>query len=108
MATVIKASFEHLEGRIDGLEGRFDGLEGRVGNLEQRMATKEDLGKLKLDLIDAMSEKNAELRGDLIILMRKEDKKVIHLVELLKKKTILSDAEAKSILTLELFPQLIL
>ncbi len=94
MATIMKASFEHLEGRID--------------DLEQKMATKEDLGRQKLELIDAMSEKNAELRGDLIILMRKEDKKVIHLVELLKKKTILSDAEAKSILTLEPFPQLIL
>jgi len=69
---------------------------------------KQDIGKLKLDLIDVISEKNAELRGDIILLTRKEDKKVVNLIELLREKKLITKNEAKSILILEPFPQLFL
>ena len=48
--------------------------------------TKEDLtealGKQKLDILDHIDDKLANLKGDLIILMRKKDRKLLHLVEI--------------------------
>lgn len=98
----IKVGFQGMKQDIDDLTEITREAFERV---EERMATKEDLGKLKLDLVDAMAEKNAELRGDLVVLMRKEDTKIISLVELLKKKTVITENEAKAILTLEPFPR---
>lgn len=119
----IKKEFQDLKGGFQGMRDEFkdikvgfQGMKQDIDDLteitreafervEERMATKEDLGKLKLDLVDAMAEKNAELRGDLVVLMRKEDTKIISLVELLKKKTVITENEAKAILTLEPFPR---
>ena len=73
--------------------------------LQEHMATKEDLSKQKLDILDAMDDKLADLKGDLTILMRKEDKKVVELIHVLKEKAVLSADEAERLLTLEPFPQ---
>lgn len=75
--------------------------------VHEKMATKEDLGQLKLDLLDAMDDKLADLKGDLVILMRKEDKKLINLINLLRKKTIITNKEAQEILIMEPFPKLV-
>ena len=72
-----------------------------------KMATKEDLNKQKLDILDAMDDKLAHLKGDMIVLRRKEDKKVVSLIELLKNKKIITTDEAENLLVLEPFPQLI-
>jgi hypothetical protein len=70
-------------------------------------ATKDDLtkglGKLKLELLDSMDDKLMDLRGDLIILMRGEDQKVVRLIELLKNKNILQDTEVKELLQMQPF-----
>jgi hypothetical protein len=50
----------------------------------------------------------ADLRGDLVVLTRKEDTKLKELVEILKKKKILTDDDVKHLLTMEPFPQLML
>lgn len=68
-------------------------------------ATKQDLAKLKHDILDSMDEKLADLKGDLTILMRKEDKKVVELINVLKEKEVLSLEEAEKLLALEPFPQ---
>ena len=85
--------------------------------LVEHMATKEelkeeienvrkDMGKLKLDLLDAMDDKLANLKWDLIVLMRGEDQNVVTLVELLQSKKVLTSDEAKGILAMKPFPQL--
>ncbi len=106
----VKVGFQGMKKDIDDLT---EIMRTSFGSVEERMATKEDLkelkidmGKMKLDLIDAMAYKSAELRGDIIVLMRKEDTKVVSLVELLKRKTVITDSEAKAILTMTPFPQL--
>lgn len=43
-------------------------------------ATKEDLAKMELKLLDAMDEKNAELKEDITVLVQKEDRKVVALL----------------------------
>lgn len=69
---------------------------------------RKDMNKMKLDIIDHVDEKLADLKGDLVILMRKEDKKLISLIELLINKKLITSIEAKSIFQMEPFPQLII
>ena len=64
------------------------------------------LNKTKLELIDAMDEKNAALRGDIIVLMRGEDRKLTSLIEIMKRKNLLDANEAQALLALPPFPQL--
>ena len=69
----------------------------RFTRIESQMVTK-----------DYLDEKMSDLRGDLTILTRKEDQKVKRLVEILKKRKLISDKEVKEIMAMEPFPQLAL
>lgn len=100
LTEIIKNSFDSVEGRLDSVEGRLD-------NIESKMATKEDLGRQKLEILDAMDDKLADLKGDLVILMRKEDKKLLGLIDLLHKKAVITDEEVNGLVKMEPFPQLL-
>lgn len=52
-----------------------------------------------------MDDKLANLKGDLTVLMRKEDRKLGALIGLLAQRKIISEADAKQILSLEPFPK---
>ncbi len=86
--------FDKLEGKFDGLENKFDKLDKRVIKIEATMVTK-----------DYLDEKLADLRGDLVVLTRKEDKKVMALVDILKQRKLIDDTDVKKILSMEPFPQ---
>lgn len=82
--------------------------------LEEYMVTKEEhnqlsqkLNQTKLDLLDAMDEKLGNLKGDLVVLMRKEDQKVNDLIKLLVlvKRKLISDNEAVTLIETRPFPQ---
>ena len=75
----------------------FNGLAGEVGKIKAEMVTK-----------DYLDGKLADLRGDLVVLTRKEDGKVKELVKILESKKVLSKSEVKKILAMEPFPQLAL
>ena len=68
-----------VDERFDKVDERFDNLEGKVGKIEATMVTK-----------DYLDEKMADLRGDLVVLMRKEDTKVVKLIEILKRRKIIT------------------
>ena len=74
-----------------------------------KMATKDELrsemNKQKLELLDAMDDKLANLKGDLTIMMRGEDKKVNRLIALMESKRLLTTEEAGTLLDLLPFPQ---
>lgn len=57
---------------------------------------------------DYLDEKLGDLKGDLVVMMRKEDDKVKALITLLQKKKVISEEDAKSLLTMQPFPQLLL
>ena len=61
---------------------------------------------LPLRLNDAMDEKLGDLKGDLVVLMRKEDKKLTELVNVLKERHIISEEDVKRVLGMEPFPQI--
>ena len=84
-----------VDERFDKVDERFDNLEGRVGKIEATMVTK-----------DYLDDKLADLRGDLVVLMRKEDTKVVKLIEILKRRKVITEIEEKEILSMEPFAKL--
>ena len=82
------------EQRFEKIDQRFDKVDQRFDKIESKMVTK-----------DYLDEKLADLRGDLVVLIRKEDNKVKKLVEVLKRRKIISEAESKEVLAMEPFSQ---
>ena len=96
---VTKEEFNGLEVKVDNLEVRFDNLEVKVDGLDRK------LNETKLDLLDAMDDKLADLKGHLIILMRKEDMKVNQLITLLHERDLISKTDFEKLLEFQPFPQ---
>jgi hypothetical protein len=96
LAGMMKKEFDIVGGRFDKVDERFDRIEGRVGKIEAGMVTK-----------DYLDEKLADLRGDLVVLTRKEDTKVGKLIEVLKRRKVISEAEEKEILSMEPFAKML-
>lgn len=92
LAIIVKGEFEKVNGRFDKVDGRFDKVDGRLDKIESSMVTK-----------DYLDEKLADLRGDLVVLMRKEDTKLKILVEILRKNKVISDQEFTQVLAMEPF-----
>jgi hypothetical protein len=55
---------------------------------------------------DYLDEKLADLRGDLVVLIRKEDNKLKKLIDILCQHKLISSQEKKQILSLEPFAQI--
>jgi len=86
---------DRVDEKFVKVDERLDKIEGRVGKIEAGMVTK-----------DYLDDKLADLRGDLVVLMRKEDTKMIKLVEILKRRAVITEAEEKEILSMEPFAKL--
>lgn len=88
----VDARIEKMEIRLDRMDERFDKVDVRLDHIERVMVTK-----------DYLDEKLSDQRGDLTILMRKEDRKVGALVSELLKRNVLDQEAADRILSLEPF-----
>ena len=84
----------HVEGQFEQVDKRFDGVESRLDKIEATMVTK-----------DYLDDKLADLRGDLVVLVRKEDTKVKTLVDTLQEHGVITNAEVRKILSMDPFPQ---
>lgn len=77
--------------------------------LKENMVTKQELderlGRLRSELIDYLDKRLMDLKGDLVVIMKSEDRKLNALIELLVQKSVLTVTEAKTITKLEPFPQ---
>jgi len=112
------ADIDRMDGRIDSLDTKVGSLDVKVGSLDVKVGSldvkicsldgKVDSLAVKMVTKEYLDDKLADLRGDLVVLTRKEDVKVRTLVEIMKKKQLLSAEEANIILALEPFPQLAL
>jgi len=76
-----------------GEEQRFNKLETELTAIKANMVTKEYL-----------DDKLADLKGDIIVVIRKEDRKLAVLVDVLYERRVISDEDKKKILSLEPFP----
>lgn len=97
------------------LTGEVSEIKGDIHQIKQDMVTHDQLkqkmtelkNELKTELVtkDYLDQKMAEQRSDLILITRKEDRKVVALVHELRDQKVLSEPAAQRILALEPFPQ---
>lgn len=84
--------------------------------LQENVATKDDLKvnteevkkemrQMEHRILDGVDKKLENLKADLVVLTRKEDRKVVELISLLRDKTFLTKEEAARLLGMEPFPQ---
>lgn len=108
--------FGDITEHFDAVDKRFDSVDAKIDktrlDLESDMTAlrKElthEINKLEWKVVsrDYLDEKLHDLKGDLIMITRKEDKKLSTLVTVLQNKKVLSDQDTKLILQLEPFPQ---
>jgi len=76
--------------QLERIEGRLDGVESRLTRVESQMVTKEYL-----------DDKLADLKGDILTILRKEDRRVTALVEIMQKKNLLNAEEVKYLETMQ-------
>ncbi|MBI2444004.1 MAG: hypothetical protein HYV42_02050 [Candidatus Magasanikbacteria bacterium] len=80
LALSVAAGFESVEKRFGSVEERLDNLEKTVNNLPD---------KIYLD------DKIADLKGSLVVKLRREDEKVNFLIKLLRERSVLTPADVK-------------
>lgn len=97
-------SVDALAERVDNIETKVDHLETKVDNLDKKV----DGLSVKMVSKEYLDDKLFNFRGDLVVMMRKEDVKMRALVEVMAQKQLLSKDEANKILSMEPFPQLAL
>lgn len=99
---------------LEAINTSFGDVESRLNHLESHMATKEDLkafatkedlGKMELNILDGVDRKLTDLKGDMVVMMRDEDHKVDELIKVLHEKNVLNERESERLLKLRPFPQ---
>lgn len=87
----------------------MDFLQENVATKEDLKQTKkeiqEDVRKLEHKILDEMDKKLETMKADLVILTRKENRKVAELITLLHDKDVITKEEAARLLEMEPFPQ---
>lgn len=94
----------------EGFDATATKAELKATKAELKEELKTELGKIRAVMVtkDYLDDKLADLRGDLTILMRKEDTKLKKLVEKLHAKHVLDDADVRDLAQMEPFPALAL
>lgn len=90
----INTSATETQQQLDALKTDVSSLKTDVAQIKATMVTK-----------DYLDEKLGDLRGDLVLLTRKEDKKVVAIIELLVERNVIAAADAKRILAMDPFPR---
>ena len=86
-----------IDGKISNMDGKISNMQSEIGWIKSNMTTK-----------DFLDEKLSDLRGDLVVLMRKEDTKLLKLVDILKERKLITPEDAMAVLSMEPFPKLAL
>ena|SRR3989338_5539156 len=94
-STDVDRRFDGIDKRFVGIDKRFEKIEGDISTIKSTMVTK-----------DYLDDKLADLRGDLVVMMRKEDTKVRMLIDILHEKKLLNEQDRNRILSMEPFPEL--
>lgn len=77
------------------VDQQFADIKAEIKTIKSTMVTK-----------DYLDDKLSDLRGDLTVVMRKEDTKLCAVIDILLEKKIFTEADKKRVLTMEPFPQL--
>jgi predicted nuclease with TOPRIM domain len=99
----------HTEGRFSKIEEKFDSIDKRFEKMDQRFdKIEKELVAVKSYMVtkDYLDIKLADLRGDLVLLTRKEDTKLKTLVDVLCDKKVINEKDRKKIFKMEPFAEL--
>ena len=96
-STSIDGKISNIDGKISNMDGKISNMQSEIGWIKSNMTTK-----------DFLDEKLSDLRGDLVVLMRKEDTKLLKLVDILKERKLITPEDAMAVLSMEPFPKLAL
>ena len=94
-ASVVETRFAKIDARFDKNDERFEKIETDLKIIKSTMVTK-----------DYLDEKLGDLRGDLTVLIRKEDNKVRELVNILVEKKVMSMVDREKLFKMEPFAQI--
>ncbi|MDQ7815280.1 MAG: hypothetical protein RDU25_05775 [Patescibacteria group bacterium] len=89
----IDKRFVNIDQRFESIDQRFDKIDQRFNKIEATMVTKSYL-----------DDKLADVKGDIVTILRKEDQKVNRLVSLMGEKKLLTAAETRDVLSFRPFP----
>lgn len=95
LAEAVNVFATKTEERFDKIESRLDRVETDITSIKSQMVTK-----------DYLDRKMAEQRGDMMILLRKEDTKVKTVVEILADKKVFTPEDKNKVMGMEPFAQL--
>ena len=84
------------------VDNQFHEVKSEIGSIKSEIVSIKALMVTK----DYLDDKLGDLRGDLVVLMRKEDTKMVKLIEILKRRAVITEAEEKEILSMEPFAKL--
>lgn len=98
---------EQIDMRFDAVDRHFEKIDGEIGGI------KSEIGGMKSDIVrigsqmvtkSYLDDKLANLKGDMVVLLRTEDQKVNRLVGVLAEKGTLTPIETRDVLSSRPFP----
>ncbi len=95
LAQKTEEKFEKIDSRFEKIDSRFEKIDKQLIEIKSTMVTK-----------DYLDDKLADLKGDMVVLMRKEDTKLKTLVDILENKKLISAEDKQHIFSLEPFAAL--
>jgi len=99
----------HIEEEIGGIKTEIGGIKTEIGGIKTEIGgIKTEIGGIKATMVtkDYLDDKLSDLKGDIIITMRKEDMKFKALVEILQKRNLISSEDVRTVLSMQPFPQM--
>ncbi|MFH2104769.1 MAG: hypothetical protein ABII72_00870 [Parcubacteria group bacterium] len=98
LAIMVKAGFDDVDKRFDSVATK-----GELNSAKKDI--KVEINKHKLETQDFIADKVADVKGELVLLTRKEDKKLYCLVDKLGKKKVISPRDIAQLDRMKPFPR---
>ncbi|MSU75778.1 MAG: hypothetical protein EXS55_04680 [Candidatus Magasanikbacteria bacterium] len=99
LALSMAAGFEGMDKKFEAVDKRLDVIEKKVNNLENTVSNLPD--KAYLD------DKLADVKGDIVVKLRREDEKMNFLISLLRERSVLTEKDVQRLRReFEVFPSL--
>ncbi|TAL20320.1 hypothetical protein EPN90_01265 [Patescibacteria group bacterium] len=100
-ATYVEKRFNGIDQRFVGIDQRFESIDKRFESIDRHF----EMIEAQMVTKEYLSDKLSDLRGELVLLTRKEDKKLCAVIDELEKKRVFSWKTARNIRSLEPFAQ---
>ncbi|MBI4599006.1 hypothetical protein HY734_02310 [Candidatus Uhrbacteria bacterium] len=103
---VLNTFSTHVDKRFEKIESEITSMKSEITSIKSVMVTKDELKHELAKAIEPLATKKdlEDMRGDIVMLIRKEDDKVVAVVDCLKQQQVISGSDANRILSMQPFP----